>query len=78
MPDVKATETLQKISVTIKVNAGTDSEGNIKTGRINLPNISETGYDADDALAVVSALAPCLSKTIIGVEQTKVATLSAA
>lgn len=78
MPDVKAVETLKKISVTVKVNAGTDSEGKIKTANINLPNLSEVSYDADKALAVVSALAPCISKTITAVEQTKVNTLSAA
>ena len=78
MPDVKAVETLKKISVAVKVNAGTDSEGNVKTANINLPNLSELGYDADKALAVVSALAPCLNKTITAVEQTKVNTLSAA
>lgn len=78
MPDVKAVETLKKVSVTVKVNAGTDSEGNVKFANINLPNLSETNYDADKALAIVSALAPCISKTIAGVEQTKVNTLSAA
>lgn len=78
MPDVKAVETLKKVSVTVKINAGTDSEGNIKTANINLPNLSELGYDADKALAIVSAMGPCLSKTITAVEQTRVHTLSAA
>ena len=70
--------TLKKVSVNVKVNAGTDSEGNIKTASLSLGNMSELGYDADKALAVVSALAPCLSKTITAVEETKVNTMSAA
>ena len=73
-----ATRTLKKMSVTVKVNAGTDSEGNVKTASLNMPNLSELHYDADKALAVVSALAPCLSKTITAVEETEVNTLSAA
>lgn len=73
-----AVKTLKKMSVTVKVNAGTDSEGNVKTASINLPNLSELGYDADKALAVVSALAPCISKTITAVEETAINTLSAA
>lgn len=70
--------TLKKVSVNIKVNAGTDSEGNIKTATISLGNMSELGFDDDKALAVVTALAPCLSKTITAVEKTKVETMSAA
>ena len=73
-----AVKTLKKMAVVVKVNAGTDSEGNVRTGNINMPNLSELGYDADKALAVVSAMAPCLSKTITAVEETEVNTLSAA
>lgn len=73
-----AVKTLKKMSVAVKVNAGTDSEGNVKTASLNLPNLSETNYDADRALAIVSALAPCLSKTITAVEETAINTLSAA
>lgn len=78
MPDVKAIETLKKVSVTAKVNTGTDSEGNIRTGNLSLPNLSETNYDADKALLVVGALAPLTVGSIVGVEQTKVDTLTAA
>jgi len=73
-----AVKTLKKMSVAVKVNAGTDSEGNVRTASLNLPNLSELSYDADKALAVVSALAPCLSKTIKAVEETEINTLSAA
>lgn len=73
-----AVKTLKKMSVAVKVNAGADSEGNIKTATLSLPNLSELSYNADKALAIVSALSPCLSKTITAVEETAVNTLSAA
>lgn len=80
-----ATLTLKKQTITVKVNAGTDSSGNIKTANLNFPNLSELAFEGgsasssyDKALAVVTALAPCLSKTITAVEGATTNTISAA
>ena len=73
-----AVSTLKKISVNVKLNNGTDSEGNVRLVSVTLGNISEENYDNDKALAVVTALAPCLSKTVSSIEKVEVSTLSAA
>lgn len=73
-----AIETIKKISVAVRLDNGTDSQGNVKTVNISLGNMSETNFDSDKALAVVSALGPCLSKTVVSVEKTEIDTLTAA
>lgn len=73
-----AVVTLKKIAVNVKLNNGTDSEGNVKLVSVSLGNLSEENYDADEALGVVTALAPCLSKTVSSLEEVKTATISAA
>ena len=72
------TLTGKKTSVSMKLNNGTDSEGNVKLVTVNLGNMSEENFDDDKALAVVTALAPCLSKTVSSIEKVEVSTLSAA
>ena len=69
---------LKKVSVNVKLNNGTDSQGNVKTVNVGLGTLSTTGFNADKALAVVSLLGPCLSKTVYAVEKVEVSTLTAA
>ena len=73
-----AVEILKKISVNVKLNNGTDSEGNVRLVSVTLGNLSEENYDNDKVLAVVTALAPCLSKTVSSIEKVEVSSLSAA
>ena len=73
-----AIETLRKVDVKVKLNNGTDAQGKAKYANISLGDLSEENYDADDALEVVTALAPCLSKTVSMVNQTKESSLTAA
>ncbi|MBQ9388579.1 MAG: hypothetical protein IJR27_03890 [Synergistaceae bacterium] len=73
-----AIATVKKVSVSVRLDNGTDSQGNVKTVNIQLGNMSETNFDDDKALAVVSVLGPCLSKTVVSVEKTEVSTLTAA
>ena len=69
---------VKSIRVSILLDNGTDSQGNVKTVNVQLGNLSETNFDDDKALAVVSVLGPCLSKTVVSVEKTEVSTLTAA
>lgn len=73
-----AVKTLKKITVNVKLNNGTDSEGNVKLVSVSLGNMSEENFDDDKALAVVTALAPCLAKTVSSIEESDLSTLSAA
>lgn len=50
--------------VTMKLNNGTDSQGNIKTVNLNLGSLDVGAWNADKAMAIMDALSPCLSKTI--------------
>ena len=73
-----AVKTLRKCAVNIVCNNGTDSNGNLKYAYFSIGNLSYYTYDVDKALAVVDALAPCLSKTIRRVEEVAVSSLSVA
>lgn len=73
-----AIETVNQINVYVELNNGTDSLGHVKTVNASLGNFSETNYDGDKALAFVSALAPCLSKTVVRVRKAVISTITAA
>lgn len=53
-----------KRTATLKLNNGTDSSGNIKTVSLNLGSLDVANWDADKAMAIMNALAPCLKKTV--------------
>ncbi|MBQ2615650.1 MAG: hypothetical protein IJG51_08490 [Synergistaceae bacterium] len=73
-----ANSVLKKVSVSIKLDDGQDSQGNPKTVSVSLGSLSKNSFDADKALAVVGALEPCLNKSISSIEKTEVSSLSAA
>lgn len=79
-----ATATLQKTTVAIKLNNGTDDRGNTKYVSVSLGDLSEEYFanHKDDAmtkvLAVVTALEDIFSKPISSVNMTEVSTLTAA
>lgn len=65
-----AQEALTKRTASVKLENGTDSSGNIKYVSAALGTLSPQRWDADKILGIVSALAPCLNKTIGRVEGT--------
>lgn len=73
-----AISTLKKVSASIRLNNGTDMDGNTLTVGISLGNMNKDTFDADKALAIVGLLEPCLSKAVEAVEKTEVSTISAA
>ncbi len=73
-----ANVTLTKVSVRLKLENGTDAEGNMKYVNLSLGSLSKDNFDADKALAVKALLAPCLSKTVGSVEMTQVSEITAA
>ena len=73
-----ANTALQKVSVSIKLDNGTDSQGNTKLVGISLGSLDKTAFDADKVLAIVSALGPVLDKSVDHVEKTEVSTIAAA
>lgn len=70
-----AQETMKKIQVVLNINTGTTSSGGIKISTISLPEISLTGYDISKAIAVASAIAPCLEYTLVELDAKKTAML---
>ena len=66
------TSTLTKIGVSLKLNNGTSATGAARTVSVSFPELSkETGvFDADKVMAIVTALSPVLSKTIVKVQKT--------
>ena len=73
-----AVATLKKVSVSVKLDDGTDSQGNSKYVGVSLGDLSENNYDADKILAIVDNLEPCLNKSVARVEETKVNVITAA
>ncbi len=69
---------LKKVSVNVKLNNGTDSEGNQRTVTISLGTLSKDNFNADKALTVIAALEPCLDKALSAVEKVEVSTITAA
>lgn len=49
---------------TMKLQNGTDASGNVKTVSLNLGSLDVANWDANKAMAIMTALQPCLSKTI--------------
>lgn len=73
-----ATTTLKKVSVSIRLDDGTDSQGNPKTVSVSLGSLNKNTFNADKALTIVGALEPCLNKSVSSIEKTEVSSLSAA
>lgn len=69
-----ATSTLSKVTARLKLENGTDAEGNIKTVNLSMGDLSESYFQTNkaDALtglwAIRSTLAPILSKTVSAME----------
>lgn len=63
------TSTPIRIAVKMLLNNGTDSSGNIKTISQSLGAMSLSGYDDTKAMAIIAAIAPCLTKTIHSVKK---------
>lgn len=70
------TSTLKKVSVNVKLDNGTDAQGNVKTVSVPLGNLSVQNFDAEKAMAVVTLLEDCLLKSVYSVEKVEVSTLN--
>lgn len=69
-----ATSTLSKVTARLKLENGTDAEGNIKTVNLSMGDLSESYFQTNrvDALtalvAIRATLSPILSKTVHNME----------
>lgn len=73
-----ATETLKKLTCSVRLENGTDSSGNVKTVLTSIGTMAKNAWNADKALSIVGALAPCLNKTVNSVEKGTTSSVSAA
>ncbi len=62
------TETVTKRAVTLRLEAGTDAEGNIKYVNQSIGTLSKDRWDGDKVMNIKDAMAPCLSKTVGAVQ----------
>ena len=60
-----------KISVTLLLNNGVDSNGAVKTLSVNLGNLDEETYGDQQAWNIAQALAPCLTKSLYKIVKTE-------
>ena len=70
------TTTLNKVSVNVKLNNGTNANGTAKTLSLSLGSLNKAAFDASKAMAIVDLLEPCLEKTLHSVEKVEVSTLA--
>ena len=70
------TSTTSKVSVNVKMNNGTNTDGTAKTLSLNLGSLNKSAFDADKVMAIVDLLEPCLEKTVNSVEKVEVSTLT--
>ena len=65
-------------AISMKLNNGTDSKGQLKTVALNLGSLKEEDFTSEDlqkAQNIISALEPCLDKVVHHTEKTHVDTL---
>lgn len=70
------TETVTKESVSLNLNNGTDSEGQIKVVKTSFPTLNANLWNGDKVMAVISKIEPCLSKTVYSVSHVRTALMS--
>ena len=73
-----ATTELLKVSASVKLDNGTDAQGNPRTVSVSLGSLNKASFDADSVLEIAGALQPCLNKTITSIEKTEISSISAA
>lgn len=71
------TETVTKNSIQVKLNNGSTATGGVSTVNAGFPtlNTDTSTYDSQKVMNVVSALAPCLTKSVYAVQHTTIANL---
>ena len=71
------TSTLEKIAVRMNLNNGTDAQtGEVKTVSVNLGSLNPTAYNAQKVMNIVEVLAPCLTKSVVSVQEVRTSTLT--
>ena len=65
-----------KFFVNVKLNAGINSNGTVKTQSVGMGNLNHSTATPDKILAVVDLMSPCLVNEVYSVEQTEVKTIS--
>ena len=71
-----ATSTVNKLSVNLLLNNGTDASGNTKTVSVSLGALNKDAFDADKVMAVAGLLSPCFEKSLHSVQKVEVSTLT--
>ncbi len=69
------TARLDKIAAKMNLNNGLDAQGNVKTVGVNLGSLNPETYDADKVMAIVEGLTPCLTKSVVSVQEVRTSTL---
>jgi len=67
---IVARSELTAMAARLRLENGSDSEGNIKYINQSIQRVSDTGYTDDKFMALVAAIEPVLAKTIGGAQKT--------
>ena len=70
-----ANTALKKVSLNVVLDNGTDSWGNSRTVSFPIEGLSRDNFNADKALAIVSALEPCFSRSIASLDLVQTSSL---
>ena len=65
----------KRVTVSMKLNNGTTTAGEVKTLGVNLGNMNPSAFNAEKALNIANALGPCFNLMLHTVERTEVVQL---
>ena len=69
---------VQKIAVNLKLNNGTTKTGAVKTATVSIGSLDKDTFDAEKAIAIVSLLTPCLTKSLYDLQKVETSKLQIA
>ena len=64
-----ASTVTEKIAVSLRLNNGTTTTGQIKTIGVSIGNLDKTAFNADKALAIAGLIEDCLTKSVYKVQK---------
>ena len=66
---------VSSLSVSLRLNNGYDSNGNVATVSVSLPAINCNNFDPQKAYNIVNLVEPCLLKSLFSVQKLEVSAL---
>lgn len=67
--------TLNKVAINLKLNYGTDDQGDQVTKTVSLSSLNPTAFDESKVMSIVGLLTPCLNFPVLSTNKTENSTM---